>query len=312
MAGRGRCAHLWGMTNAPADPFAALSDALAARVAAAAPLLAAVNPGRRTARTAILWRPGVLVTSEQGLPPADTAAVTLPGGVTTTAHLAGRDPGTNVAVFRLDEASGDGRAPMPSEPVVGALALVLGAAPTGDPTARLALIQRVGPAWDSMAGGRVDRLIRLDVRLPNDEEGGPVLDAAGRLLGMSTLGPRRRVLVIPTETVERVVSPILEHGHVQRGWLGIRLQPVALPDSLQGPAGQDTGLMVADLIPGGPAILAGVLPGDILLAMDATAATQPRALLRALSAGPVGQVVSLRLMRGGQVITVPATVGAHP
>lgn len=306
------------MTNrSDTDALSALSGALSARVAGAAPFVAAVNPGSRACRGAILWRPGVLVTSEQGLPHADTAEVVLPGGTRAVASVAGRDPGTNVAVLRVPEgaagAAADGAAlPPATEPQLGGLALILASDSAGGVTARLALVHRTGPAWDSMAGGRLDRLIRLDASLPSSEEGGPVLDAAGGLLGMSTLGPRRRVLVIPAATVARVLDPLLEGGRVARGWLGVSLQPVALPEALRGAAGQASGLMVAGLAPGAPAEAAGLLPGDILLALDGQATTHPRAVARSLAARQVGQAVTVRLMRGGQPTELQATVGARP
>lgn len=310
-------------------------------VDATAPLLAALYPGARAQRSAVFWRPGVLVTSEQGLPGAAEAPVVLPGGARATARLAGRDPGTNVAAFRVEadgpapasvsgatQASPPGAAPEPaqdparraaagpalpppSEPRVGAFALVLGADAEGGPTARLGVVHRVGPAWDSMAGGRIDRLVRVDARLPAREEGGPVLDAAGGLLGMSTLGPRARVLAIPASTVERVLDPLLAGGGVARGWLGLGLQPVAVPAALRETAGRDAALMVVGLAPGGPAEAAGVLPGDLLLRVDEAAVTDLRAVAAAL-ADRVGQDVALHLLRGGAPVRLTARVAARP
>ncbi len=292
------------------DPLLTFSDALVARVAAARPWLVSVHPGSRTQRTATLWRSGVLVTSEQGLPADRNVPVTMPDGSRGQAVLAGRDPGTNVAALRLEL---DGPAlPEPAEPQAGALALLLGAAADGGPTARLALVHRVGSAWESMAGGRIDRLINLDARLSGQEEGGPVLDAAGGLLGMSTLGPRRRVLVIPAATVDRVLAPLLAEGQVARGWLGLGLQPVSIPAAWQASAGMESGLMVVSLVAQGAAEQAGVLPGDILLAVDGVPTLHPRAVAKALGAASVGKVVTLRLLRGGAPMDLVATVAARP
>jgi S1-C subfamily serine protease len=177
---------------------------------------------------------------------------------------------------------------------------------------RLGVVHRVGPAWDSMANGRIDRLIHLDLRLETREEGGPVLDGAGLLLGMSTLGPRRRVLVIPTSTVERVLPQLLAEGRVVRGWLGLGLQPVGIPSSLRMAAGRESGLMVVSLAAGGPAERAGVLPGDILLEVAGASAPHPRAVARALSGDQVGKPVPLRLLRAGAALDLQATVALRP
>ncbi len=292
------------------DPLLMFSDRLAARVAGSGGGLVCIHPGAAAQRTATLWRPGVLVTSEQGLPADEAVPVVLPDGAHAQAQLAGRDPGTNVAVLRLEL---DGPAlPDPAEPRSGGLALMLGAAMDGSPTARLALVHRVGPAWDSLGGGRIDRLISLDARLSGQDEGGPVLDAAGGLLGMSTLGPRRRVLVIPASTVDRVLPPLLADGQVPRGWLGLGLHPVSIPAGWQASAGLEAGLMVISLATPGPAEQAGVLPGDILLAVDGAAAPHMRAMASTLGRRAAGTGVTLRLLRGGMPIELPVSVAARP
>src|SRR5205823_7473235 len=107
---------------------------------------------------------------------------------------------------------------------------------------RLGLVRALGPAWHSLAGGLIDRRIELDLRLSARDEGGPVLDAGGALLGMSTAGPRGRGMVIPTATIARVVEPLLATGRVQRGWLGVAMHPVALPSAIAAETGQDRGL----------------------------------------------------------------------
>ena len=305
------------MTTAPqADDFLArLSAAAAAKVADAAPAVAAIDAGRWRRLAGILWRPGVVVTSRQALPRnAERYAVSVGGGGPRAAALAGDDPGTNVAVLRVegDEAparmrrSGGEQAP-------GMLALVVGAGEAGRPTARLATVHATGPAWHSLAGGRIDRLLRLEGRLGLSEEGGPVLDAAGALLGMSTAGPRGRALVIPHETVERVLDPILAHGRVGRAWLGLGLQPVEVPAALREAAGgQGSGLMVVGLAAGGPAERAGVLPGDILLAFGGAFVDRPRGLAALLGPERVGQETELRVMRAGEVRILAVTPASRP
>ena len=289
------------------DPLTALSDSLAARVAAAAPGLVTVHPGTRAERTGFAWQDGAIVTSEQNLPPGRDIPVLLPGGARATASVAGRDSGTNVAVLRVS-VSAPGLSD--AEAKTGAMALAIGAQ-DGEPTAALGLVHRTGPAWDSMAGGTIDRLIRLDLRLASAAEGGPVLDAAGGLLGMSTFGPRRRVLVIPSATIRRVLPTLLQ-GRAARGWLGLGLQQVGLTPAMQAAAGRPAGLMVLSLAPEGPAERAGVLPGDILLDVDGAPAPHPRAVARALAASAVGRTVPLRLLRGGAPLDVPATIAERP
>ena len=286
-----------------------LSSLFAGRVAAVAPCVVAIGTGRRHA-SGILWRPDVVVASAQTLPDRSTFTLRR-AGAEFSATLAGRDPGTNVAALRLAAPIEAALPSAASAPLVGSLAVAVGADDTGAPTARLAMVHATGPAWHSQAGGRVDALVRLDVRLGTDE-GGPVLDGAGRMLGMSTAGPRRRALAIPAATIDRVLDPLLAEGRVARGWLGVGLQPVMVPETLRVAAGQDSGMMVMSLADGGPAAAAGVLPGDILLDLDGTPVRRMRVLAAAMGPEQIGRSVVLRLLRAGGLQSLAVTIAARP
>jgi S1-C subfamily serine protease len=299
------------MTDHPQDFLIELSAALAGRVAAAQNLVAGIAMRGCPVRSGTLWRQNVVIASEQALPENEEAEIALPGGGSFAARIVGRDAATNIAVLRLE----GGPAPAPKtaqEPRPGALVLALGADGGGGVSARLGIVHSVGAAWHSRAGGHIDRRILLDIAVGSREEGGPVLDAAGGLLGISTLGPRRRVLVIPAATVERVIEPLLTKGRVDRGWLGAAVQPVLVPEALQAEAGQSLGLMVIGLTRDGPAAQAGVLVGDILLAVDGAGVGSPSQLARILDAAAVGATVGLRLIRAGRLQSLDAAVGARP
>jgi S1-C subfamily serine protease len=255
-----------------------------------------------------MWGPGVAVTSEQALASHGSYAVSPAGGQAVPAALVGRDPGTNVAVLRLAAAA---QTQAPSEapsPAPGALVFAVGAGPI----ARLAIVAEAGPAWHSMAGGRIDAKLRLDMRATRAEEGGPVIDASGRLIGMATAGPRGQALVIPFATIARAVDALLKDGIIRRGWLGLGLQPVAVPEALTAQAGQQAGLIVASLSAGGPAEAAGCLPGDILLALDGASVMRPRALRTMLGPEQIGKALTMRLIRAGRIEHVTAVVAARP
>ena len=291
------------------DIIEQLSTALADRIAAAGKSVVALRLGSRP-RAGILWRPDVVVTSEQVVGERDSVTIAH-AGQECAARLAGRDPGTNVAVFRLEKPLTGTLPAAAGAPRVGSLALMVGATEAGAATGRLAMVHSVGPEWHSMAGGRIEALIRLDARLGADE-GGLVLDHAGLLLGMSTSGPRRRVLVIPAATIARVVDPLLENGHIPRGWLGVGLQPVTIPEGLHEKAGQGRGAMVLNLVADAPADRAGVMAGDILLTVDGFAFGQNRRLTTILRSERIGQAVEVRLLRAGEPKTVSVTIAARP
>jgi S1-C subfamily serine protease len=250
------------------------------------------------------------VASEQSFPDAGDAQVTLADESAFTARVAGRDPGTNVVALRLD--GGPDPAPLSAgEPQPGGLALALGAN-DGGISVRLGVIHSVGPSWHSRAGGRIDRRITLDIGVAPSEEGGPVLDPAGGLLGMSTLGPRGRVLVIPAATVEAVLEPLLSKGRVERGWLGLALQPVLVPEAVQAETGQTRGLMVMSVSKDGPAARANLHAGDILVKIAGEGVTSPSAVAQYLGPDSVGKQVELHLIRADKPFSIALTVGIRP
>ncbi|MGA8755919.1 MAG: S1C family serine protease [Stellaceae bacterium] len=293
------------------DALSQFSTAVAARTAAARPLVAGIRVRGHSLRSGTLWRKDVVVASEQALPRMEEAEIVLGDGKTFPARLAGRDPGTNIAVLRLDGSAQPAWSPA-TEPQPGAVVLALASDGAGGSAVRLGVVHMVGPAWHSRAGGRIDRRIGLDLWLGRGEEGGPVIDAAGGLVGISTLGPRRRVLVIPTATVERVLEPLLSRGRIARGWLGLAVQPVQVPGELRDEAGQTQALMILGVTKDGPAAQAGVLMGDILVALDGAPVAGMSQLAGLLGPDAVGKQIELRLIRAGKVQSVNATVGERP
>ena len=292
------------------DALTDLSAALAARAKAARPLVAEIRAGDASVRTGTLWRDDLVIASEQSLPDQDTFDVVHAGG-TTRARLAGRDPGTNVAALKLEQPA-KSALPAAADAEVGVLALACGADGNGGVSVRLGAVSVVGPEWHSRAGGKIDRRICLDAQLSYTEEGGPVLDAAGGLLGISTLGPRGRVLVVPAVTVERVIDPLLADGRIVRGWLGLALQPVSVPEPLRAAAGQEGGMMVMSTVADGPAGAAGIVTGDILLQIAGVPVTRMRKLAERLGPDSVGQSLALKIIRAGAILSVSATITARP
>jgi S1-C subfamily serine protease len=289
------------------DVLTQLSDAVAARAAAAKNSIVAVRLHEAKHLTGIMWQPGIVVVSEQSLPRKDEFELVAPDGSTQTAKVAGRDASTNIAILKTDSPIA---APVftAAEARVGAIALAIGADGTGGASARLGMVNLVDGEWHSRRGGLIDRRIVLDIDLASREEGGPVFDAAGGCLGMSTFGPRGQVIVIPHATISRVVPQLIKDGHVSRGWLGVALQAVAVPDALRENADQTSGMMVMSVVENGPAAQAGIVAGDIILSVDGIAANRFRKIARYFGSDSIGRKADVRLIRGGAIVTVPATI----
>lgn len=296
------------MTIAP-SVLSQFSDALSELTANAKDFVASVHTADgRCECSGLLLRPNAVAMSEQVLPDAAAYDVKV-GAQAAKAVLAGRDAGTNVAVLKLErDFAFSARATSVAR--AGALALVLGAAADGV-SARLALIRSAGGAWESRAGGMIDQRIELDIRI-GSEEGGPVLAADGSLLGMSTRGARRQSLVIPASTVEQSTVTLLAHGSVQRGWLGIALRPVALPEALRPANGQRVGLMVMEVANSSPGARGGIVAGDIVLSAGGVPATRFGHITRQLGPANVGKPIEIILARAGATVTSTVTIEAKP
>jgi len=280
-----------------------LSAALVRLVGIAAPGIVAVH-SNRSRSSGFFWRPGLIVTADEALSEEGEIGVTLPGGESIAAQLVGRDHTTDVALLRI------GRSDVPplqleSPPVaVGALAIAVGAE-DGAPTAAFGVVSRsVGP-WYSLRGGEIDARIELDVRMRRSAEGGLAIDATGHAVGMTVFGPRRRVLVIPSTTIQRVAARLEKYGHIPRGYLGLGFQLVAIE-------GGGRGVMVMNVDPQGPGAKAGVQQGDVIVSWNGEPIRHVRSLLRALGPDSVGQTVTLGLRRGGETKDVQLTIGARP
>ena len=293
------------------NPLAQLSNALAARIDAARPIIASISLARGGRLTGIVWRPDIVVTSEQSLSRRDEFEVLTASSSVTGAKIAGRDPGTNIAILRLPAPTASFSFET-SDVRTGAVAIAVGADGTGGASARFGIINFLGPEWHSRHGGLIDQRIELDLRLARKEEGGPVFDVAGRFIGMTTFGPRGQVLVIPKATLERIVPRLLKDGRVARGWLGVALQAVAVPEALREAANQSGGLMVMSIVKDGPAAQAGIVAGDIILSVNGTPTHPFRKIARHFGSESIGRKADLRVIRGGAVITVQTSIVERP
>jgi len=266
---------------------------------------------RRLPSTGIHWRPGIVVTAEHTVRTAEDITVTMADGRSVPAVLAGRDPGTDLAVLRVADAGsvvatlGDDAALK-----VGHMVLALGYGPR----ASWGVISALGPRWRSWRGGDIDRLVRLDLVLYPGFSGGPLVDAAGRVIGLNTSGLARETrLALPVTMVTRVADELLQKGHVSRGYLGLGMQPVRLPEPLRAQFGLGDGALIVVMVePSGPAARAGVLLGDVLVALDGEPVGDLEDVQARLGSDRVGAEISAVVLRGGVRTELRITVGEQP
>ena len=299
-----------------------LSRQLAAAVERVSPAVVAVDARPRVRTSGVIWRAGVVVSTNHTVRRDEEITVTLHDGRELKATIAGRDPGTDLAVLRygsgesLDESVVAERGDVASLKV-GHLVLAVGRAqPARGVSAGLGIVGAAAGGWRTWRGGEIDRLIRPDVSIFVGFSGGALLDTDGRVVGVNTTGLARGAgLTIPASTVDRVVDHLLQHGRVARPYLGVGMfNRVALPEKLREKFNlqQASGLMIFSVEADGPADRAGIMIGDILLALGDAAipdSDDAQALLAGLD---VGSGVKARILRGGEPREVEITLGERP
>jgi S1-C subfamily serine protease len=287
-----------------------MSNGIADVVEAAGRSVVRVEGRSRPVSGTLVSADGHVVAISHTLERDEDVAVGLPDGRAARARVLGRDPATDLALLHV-EASG--LEPAPWRALEGARVgqLVLGIyRPGRTARATLGVLAALGDSWRTRFGGRIDRYLEASLTPPPGFSGGLLLDAAGGALALSTSGLMRGVaLGLPANTVKRVTDALLAHGRVRRGYLGVGSQPVALPEAQAASLGQATGVLVVSVESDSPAARAGVLLGDVIVALEGGPVTQPLDLLPALDEERVGQAVGLRILRAGELRELRVTVG---
>jgi S1-C subfamily serine protease len=297
----------------PSTPIlSTLSEELANAVDRAGAGVVTVDARRRHPASGILWRgDGLIVTANHVVERDEEIEVGLPDGRTAAAALVGRDPGSDLALLRIEVSGLEPAARSSYEPRVGHLSLAIGRPGPSGAMASLGVITAVGGPLRFRGGHSIERYVRADVAMLPGFSGGPLVDSSGGLIGLnsSTLGHTGQ-LTIPAASIDAIIETLLQHGRVRRGYLGIGAQAVRLPDALiQAVGGQEAGLLVVSVEQNGPADAAGLILGDVLLAIDGEPVGQVEQLQERLTGDRVGSAVTIRIVRGGEPRDLSVTVG---
>ena len=293
-----------------------LSNTLAQATERAAANIVAVHTERRGSSSGIVWRTGVIVTSEHSLRRDEEIQVTLPNGRVAPATFVGRDPSTDLAVLKCAEATnavsefGDVAALKP-----GSLTLVVGRTRASGPVAALGVVSLVALDRRTWTGASLIPYVRLDVGLQPTAVGGAVIDASGKVVGLATPRfARFGAIAVPPSSINKIADTLLQKGHIPRGYLGVGLQPVRLPDGLREKLkwNEKTAAMVMDVHPGGPADKAGIVIGDILISLTGQAVTRLEDIQAHLGGDAIGKTLPLKFVRGGAIQEGSVVVAERP
>ncbi len=294
-----------------ASPLTEFSNGLTAAVETAGASTVTVDARKRYPASGIAYAEDLVLTADHVVTREDDIKVNLPDGKSVAATIAGRDPGSDLAVLRLAEKALT--AAKTSEDVkVGQLVLALGRPNSEGMQASWGIVTSISGPARTFRGGMLDEYIRSETTPYPGFSGGPLVNTEGEVLGLNTSGlTRGSSLTIPVKMAWKVAEALAVHGSVKRGYLGVRTQPVEIPELARQALKreQEHGLLVLWLEEGGPAETSGLLVGDILVAIGGQSLSDPDDLFSALHSETVGKSIAVDVLRGGRPETVQVTVG---
>jgi len=291
--------------NPALTEWAAARRALAERSALG---VVGIDRGRGVRFSGIVWDSETLVTAAERLHGADAVTVQTAHGA-VPAEILACDLSVDVAILRAKTGAPGISAAKADSLASGDDVLIAG---RGEFATSIVWshVEQVGPAWRSRTGGELDRLIRLSPGLHPAIEGGGAFDLEGRLCAMAVRGPRHQTLGIPSETIERLVSTVLQHGHLPQPYLGVRLQPVQLDDALRQKLARNgsDAVIVVGVEPESPAASANLLLGDIIASIAGQPIENALDLKIALSRIPLGSSIGVQIYRAGARLDATVSV----
>jgi len=270
-----------------------------------------VDARKRYPASGIAYAEDLVLTADHVVTREDDIKVMLPDGKTLSATVAGRDPGSDLVLLRVAE-----KALTPAKTSasvkVGQLVLALGRPSSEGMQASWGIVTAISGPARTARGGMLDQYIQTETTPYPGFSGGPLVNTEGEVLGLNTSGlTRGSSLTIPVKVAWQVADALAKHGTVKRGYLGVRTQPVEIPESTSKllKREQSHGLLVSWLEEGGPAEKSGLLVGDILVAVSGQPVGDPDDLFSALNSDTVGKAITVEVLRGGRPETVNVTVG---
>lgn len=294
-----------------ANPLTDFSNGLTSAVETAGASTLTVDARKRYPASGIAYAEDLVLTADHVVTREENIKVLLPDGRSLAATIAGRDPGSDLAVLRVAE-----KALTPAKTAedvkVGQLVLALGRPSSEGMQASWGIVTSISGPARTFRGGMLDEYIRSETTPYPGFSGGPLINTEGEVLGLNTSGlTRGSSLTIPVKVAWRVAEALAKHGSVKRGYLGVRTQPVEIPEAARQALQreQNHGLLVLWLEESGPAEQGGLLVGDILVAVNGQSVNDPDDLFSALNSDTVGQSIAVEILRGGRPETVNVTVG---
>ncbi|NJP07538.1 MAG: PDZ domain-containing protein [Chloroflexaceae bacterium] len=291
-------------------PLGQLSQQMADAVERISPSLVLVDGRRRQAASGLVYASDLVLTADHVLEREEDLTIQTHDKRTLPAQFIGRDTANDLAVLRVADLN-LAAAPIATGPArVGQFILAVGRPSSNGPMASLGIVSSVGGPLRTRRGGTLEQYIQTDAIPYPGFSGGPLIDAEGQVIGVTTTGLMRGpTLAVPARIAWRIAGTLAQHGHIKRGYLGISSQPIDLPASQRGEWQQERGLLISRVEEGSPAEAGGLLIGDILVACNQQPVLDTDDLQALLTGDAVDSVVAISVLRGGALNTLSVRIG---
>jgi S1-C subfamily serine protease len=259
----------------------------------------------------ILSPDGIVLTNNHVVEGASTIELALTDDRHFPARVLGRDPDTDIAVLRAETSDRLPAARLGNSKKIkpGQIAIAIGNPLGFESTVTAGIVSAVGRSLRAQNGRLIGDVIQTDAALNPGNSGGPLVNSRAEVIGVNTaviMGAQGICFSVAANTAQHVLTQVLQHGRVRRARLGIAGDQVARAQRLRVRTGltQESAVRVVEVQPGSPAQAGGLVPGDVIVALDADAVTGIDDIARILDGTRIDKRVAVRILRDGKLETV--------
>jgi len=294
------------------DALDAYSRVVSTVAAEMTPHVASLRLGRGAGSGVVFTDDGFLLTNAHVVGGSRTGTAGFADGTESDFDVIGADPLSDLAVVRARGGTpAAARLGDADKLVVGQLVVAVGNPLGLGGTVTAGVVSALGrslPTRSGRAGRVIEDVIQTDAALNPGNSGGALADASARVVGINTAvaGVGLGMAVPVNATTRKIISALMQDGRVRRAYLGLAMTPGPVPANWRERLGRKTGLLVAQVVAGGPADRAGLRPGDLLLTVAGHPVAVSQDLQRLMFSEAIGKPLAITVMRNGALVDVIA------
>lgn len=293
--------------------FNELSEAMANAAEKAGRFTVLVDARRRLPASGVAFAKDMILTASHIVEREEDIKILLGDGKETTARLIGRDPGTDLAVLKLDSAVAVPAEIAKTPARVGQFVLAIARPSANGIESSFGTVNKLGGPVRTGRGGMLEKYIKTDIVSYPGFSGGPLINGEGEMYGINTsgFGMGGEAVTIPADLALKIAENLAKHGKIKLGYIGVRSQTVNLPNDAKSQLNREqaNGLLLVGIEKDSPAEKGGLMIGDILVGVAGAAVEHHDELFTRLSGDVVGKPTAMDVLRGGKLQSVNVVVG---